>query len=68
MTLQIRNLHKRFGDVQALDGISFDVQPGERRRQRPPLARERLMPRHRCGGAEWHHFFRVAGGLGASHR
>jgi ABC-2 type transport system ATP-binding protein len=28
MTLQIRNLHKRFGDVQALDGISFDVQPG----------------------------------------
>ena len=29
MTLQITNLRKRFGDVQALDGVSFDVQAGE---------------------------------------
>jgi ABC-2 type transport system ATP-binding protein len=29
MALIIENLHKRFGAVQALDGISFSVQPGE---------------------------------------
>ncbi len=29
MALIIEDLHKRFGSVQALDGISFTVQPGE---------------------------------------
>jgi branched-chain amino acid transport system ATP-binding protein len=29
MSLAITNLKKRFGDVQALDGISFSVAPGE---------------------------------------
>ncbi len=28
MSLQIDNLQKRFGDVQALDGVSFRVEPG----------------------------------------
>jgi ABC-2 type transport system ATP-binding protein len=27
--LRIENLHKRFGEVQALDGVSFDVHPGQ---------------------------------------
>ncbi len=29
MTLRIAGLRKRFGDVQALDGVSFEVHPGE---------------------------------------
>ena len=29
MTLALRDLTKRFGDVLALDGISFDVEPGQ---------------------------------------
>jgi ABC-2 type transport system ATP-binding protein len=29
MTLSIDGLRKRFGDVQALDGVSFQVRPGE---------------------------------------
>jgi len=29
MTLEIEGLRKRFGDVQALDGVSFAVRPGE---------------------------------------
>ena len=29
MTLAIDSLRKRFGDVQALDGISFAVAPGQ---------------------------------------
>ena len=29
MTLKIDGLRKRFGDVQALDGVTFDVRPGE---------------------------------------
>jgi ABC-2 type transport system ATP-binding protein len=29
MTLTIDGLHKRFGDVQALDGVSFEVHPGQ---------------------------------------
>jgi ABC-2 type transport system ATP-binding protein len=29
MTLLIDGLHKRFGDVQALDGVGFAVRPGE---------------------------------------
>ena len=29
MTLTIDNLSKRYGDTVALDGVSFDVQPGE---------------------------------------
>ena len=29
MTLVIDGLRKRFGDVQALDGVSFAVRPGE---------------------------------------
>ncbi|MCP1388387.1 ATP-binding cassette domain-containing protein [Corynebacterium sp. TA-R-1] len=28
-TLEVRNLQKRFGDLQALDGMSFTVGPGE---------------------------------------
>ena len=28
-TLEIRDLHKRFGDTQALDGMSFTVGDGE---------------------------------------
>ena len=28
-TIEIRNLNKRFGDVQALDGMSFTVHDGE---------------------------------------
>ena len=28
-TIEIQNLHKRFGDVQALDGMSFTVHDGE---------------------------------------
>ena len=46
--VEIRDLHKRFGSVNAVNGLSFDVEPGrvtgflgpERRRQeRPPCAR-----------------------------
>ncbi len=26
--IQVQDLHKRFGDIQAVQGISFDVQAG----------------------------------------
>ena len=29
MSLEITNLHKRFGETVALDGISFSVEPGQ---------------------------------------
>ena len=28
-TIEIRDLHKRFGDVQALDGMTLNVRDGE---------------------------------------
>ncbi len=27
--IEVRNLHKAFGDLKAVDGVSFEVQPGE---------------------------------------
>ena len=29
MAIQVENLHKTFGDIKAVQGVSFGVQPGE---------------------------------------
>ncbi|MDH3734617.1 MAG: ATP-binding cassette domain-containing protein, partial [Gemmatimonadota bacterium] len=28
-TIEVRDLSKRYGDVVAVDGVSFDVEPGQ---------------------------------------
>jgi ABC-2 type transport system ATP-binding protein len=27
--IQVQNIHKSFGEIQAVQGVSFEVQPGE---------------------------------------